>query len=354
MPAERRQVHRHARTAEPTQRGVIYTVAPSPLDVNRIWAGTDDGLIHVTDRRRQDVERRDAAGADAVGKVSIIDAVALRRRTPRTRRSTRSASTICGRTSTARTTAARRGREIVERAAGRRAPSTPSARIRSARACCSPAREQAVYVSFDDGDHWQSLRLNMPATSIRDLVVKDDDLVVGTHGRGFWILDDITPLRQLQLDALRPTSSCSSPQTAIRVRWNIATPTRRCRPTSRPARIRRTARSSTTTCSRRRRPVTLEILDAAGKLVRRFSSDDKAIELRDEGNMPAYWIRPPQVLSATPACTASCGICTTRHRRERAELSDFRDAARNRAEPKGPWVVPGTYTVRLTASGRPI
>ena len=62
--------------------------------------------------------------------------------------------------------------------------------------------ETQVYVSFDDGEHWQSLRLNMPATSIRDLVVKDDDLVVGTHGRGFWILDDITPLRQIQLDAL--------------------------------------------------------------------------------------------------------------------------------------------------------
>ena len=53
--------------------------------------------------------------------------------------------------------------------------------------------ERAVFVSFDDGDDWQSLRLNMPATSIRDLVVTDDDLVVGTHGRAFWILDDITP-----------------------------------------------------------------------------------------------------------------------------------------------------------------
>ena len=57
--------------------------------------------------------------------------------------------------------------------------------------------ERAVYVSFDDGENWQSLRLNMPATSIRDLVIKDDDLVIGTHGRSFWILDDITPLRQL-------------------------------------------------------------------------------------------------------------------------------------------------------------
>src|SRR6266704_1521213 len=57
--------------------------------------------------------------------------------------------------------------------------------------------ERFVNVSFDDGDHWQTLRLNMPCTSIRDLVIKDDDVVVGTHGRSFWILDDITPLRQL-------------------------------------------------------------------------------------------------------------------------------------------------------------
>ena len=60
--------------------------------------------------------------------------------------------------------------------------------------------ERAVYVSFDDGDNWQSLRLNMPATSIRDLIIKDDDLAVATHGRGFWILDNITPLRQLTKD----------------------------------------------------------------------------------------------------------------------------------------------------------
>src|SRR4051794_15553244 len=57
--------------------------------------------------------------------------------------------------------------------------------------------EREIYVSFDDGDNWQSLRLNMPATSMRDLIIKDDDLAVATHGRGFWILDDITPLRQL-------------------------------------------------------------------------------------------------------------------------------------------------------------
>src|SRR6185436_7440803 len=85
--------------------------------------------------------------------------------------------------------------------------------------------ETEVFVSFDDGDHWQSLRGNMPATSIRDLVIKDDDLVVGTHGRGFWILDDITPLRQLEGQTLDTDAVLFTPQTATRFDWNKNTDT---------------------------------------------------------------------------------------------------------------------------------
>src|SRR5207249_4646905 len=77
--------------------------------------------------------------------------------------------------------------------------------------------EHAVYVSFDDGDHWQPLRLNMPATSIRDLVVHEDDLIAGTHGRGFWVLDDVEPLRQA---ATSPTPQLLKPTLAYRFRWN--------------------------------------------------------------------------------------------------------------------------------------
>ena len=83
--------------------------------------------------------------------------------------------------------------------------------------------ERAVYVSFDDGDNWESLRLNMPATSVRDLIIKDDDLAVATHGRGFWILDDITPLRQWNSN-LRETV-LFKPQTALRIRWSLNTDT---------------------------------------------------------------------------------------------------------------------------------
>ena len=85
--------------------------------------------------------------------------------------------------------------------------------------------ERAVYVSFDDGDHWQSLRLNMPATSVRDLTIKDNDLAVATHGRGFWILDDITPLRQLDDKVVASNAFLFAPELAYRVRWDTNTDT---------------------------------------------------------------------------------------------------------------------------------
>ena len=84
--------------------------------------------------------------------------------------------------------------------------------------------EREVYVSFDDGDHWQSLRLNMPASSVRDLAIKDDDLIAATHGRGFWILDDITPLRQMEGAATGPDFLFRT-ETAVRVRWDMNTDT---------------------------------------------------------------------------------------------------------------------------------
>src|SRR5262249_17833295 len=84
---------------------------------------------------------------------------------------------------------------------------------------------RSVHVSFDDGDHWQGLRFNMPAASIRDLVIKDDDVVIGTHGRSFWILDDISRLRQLSSDVTAAGVFLFAPQTARRVRWNLNTDT---------------------------------------------------------------------------------------------------------------------------------
>ncbi len=81
--------------------------------------------------------------------------------------------------------------------------------------------EKAVYISFDDGGQWEPLRLNMPATSIRDLVFKDDDVVVGTHGRSFWILDDMSCLRQMTPETARQDAVLYKPSPAVRVRWDM-------------------------------------------------------------------------------------------------------------------------------------
>jgi hypothetical protein len=215
------------------------------------------------------------------------------------------------------------------------------------------ATELAVHVSFDDGESWQSLRLNMPATSIRDVVVKDDDLVVGTHGRSFWILDDITPLRQLTPALAAEAAVLLRPQEAWRFRWSKYTDTPL--PPEEPAgqnppdgalihyRLTEPARD----------PVTLEILDAGGTLVRRYRSDDPPEPPVPGRNIPDYWIRPSNVLSAEAGLHRF--VWDLHHRAPAAAAFSYPISAipgNTPREPRGPWAVPGTYTVRLTANGR--
>ena len=138
------------------------------------------------------------------------------------------------------------------------------------------ATENAVWVSFDAGEHWESLQLNLPHTSMRDLWIHDDDLIVATHGRSLWILDDITRLRQLPPRAAARRRCCSARRPPIACSAAPG-PTRRSRPTSRWRPIRRPAPSSSISC--RAMPagaVTLEVLDSHGELVRRYRSDDPA------------------------------------------------------------------------------
>ena len=142
--------------------------------------------------------------------------------------------------------------------------------------------------------------MNMPATSIRDLVIKDDDLVIGTHGRSIWILDNITPLRQRRRGRARRERRFCSRRRARRACAGTCSPTRRCRPRSRPARTRRTARSSTTHLPREAKNVTLEIVGANGEVIRRYASDDEP-ERIDPNTLPypTYWIRPHQALGTS-------------------------------------------------------
>ena len=157
--------------------------------------------------------------------------------------------------------------------------------------------ERAVYVSFDDGDHWQSLRLNMPATSIRDLVIKDDDIVIGTHGRGFWILDNITPLRQLSDKLVKNEAILYKPQNTYRVRWNQTTDTPI--PQEEPAGENPPdgAMIDYYLNDDAKAEVKLQLLDEKGNIIRTYSSKDTPYVV-GAVNIPLYWIRPQQILSA--------------------------------------------------------
>jgi hypothetical protein len=216
--------------------------------------------------------------------------------------------------------------------------------------------EREIYVSLDDGDHWQSLRLNMPATSMRDLIIKDDDLAVATHGRGFWILDDITPLRQLNQDVVAADAVLFKPQVAIRVRWNMNTDTPL--PPDEPAGenppdgaiINYALKSDASG------PATLEIFTGAGKLVRRYSSTDPA-EMPDSAtaSVPLYWYRPPQVLSTTAGMHR---FLWDMHYQPlsgaggRGGLPIAAIAHNTAPSSNSPWVATGQYTVKLTVNGK--
>jgi hypothetical protein len=214
--------------------------------------------------------------------------------------------------------------------------------------------ERSVYVSFDDGDHWQSLKLNLPPSSIRDLVIHNDDIVVGTHGRSFWILDNITPLRQAHVEVAGAAAHLFAPQMTYRVRRNNNTDTPL--PPEEPAGQNPPdgAMFDYWLKSAASAPVVLEIRDAAGNLVRRFSSADKPEPVNaKELNVPMYWIRPARVLSAAAGMHR---FVWDLHYPEPDVLEHeypisaiYHDTPRY---PLGAAVLPGQYNISLTVDGK--
>jgi photosystem II stability/assembly factor-like uncharacterized protein len=337
--------------AKGKHRGVIYSLAPSPKDVNLIWAGTDDGLIWITHdagRNWQNVTpaeltpwsklaQMDASHFDVETVYAAVNRFRLDDLHPYIYRSHDSGKTwqkiITGLpdnepVNTVREDSERKGLLFA-------------------------GTERSVYVSFDDGDHWQSLRLNLPATSIRDLVVHQDDVVVGTHGRSFWILDNITLLRQLKPEIAQSQAHLFAPQATYRVRRdnNPDTPLTPEVPAGQNppdgAMLDYVLKSPATG------PVTIEILDQAGKLVRRFSSADKPEPVDpDKLNIPTYWIRPPRILSS--AAGMHRFVWDLRYPPPDSLEHDYPISAiyhDTPREPLGPAILPGTYMVKLTADG---
>jgi len=342
-------------SAQPSQRGVIYTVAPSYIDVRRIWIGTDDGLIHVTEDGGLHWKDVTPPGVGPWAKISLIDAGRFDARTAYAAVNTIRLDDLrphIYRTHDGGATWAEIVNGLPDGATINAVREDPK---RKGLLYCASERE--VGVSFDDGAQWQSLRLDMPAGSMRDIIVKDDDLAVATHGRGFWILDDITPLRQFDPGVFAAEAFLFKPQTAVRVRWSMYTDTPL--PPDEPAgenppdgaTIHYVLKDNATG------PVMLEILDVSGKTIRRYASTDPA-ELPTSANapVPLYWYRLPQKLE-TPA-----GL----HRflwdlhyqplsgggGRGGGLGMTAVAHNSPVSTNAPWVAPGTYSVKLTVNGK--
>jgi photosystem II stability/assembly factor-like uncharacterized protein len=365
-------------------RGVIYTIAPSFQDVNQLWIGTDDGLIQLT--------------RDGGGHWQDVTPKAL---TPWSKVSVMEASHFDPATAYAAVNRFRLddlhphiyrtrdfGKSWQEIARG-----IPDGEVVNAvrgdpvrRGLLFAGTERGVYVSVDDGDSWQSLRLNLPATAVRDLAVHGADLVAGTHGRSFWVLDDISPLRQLEAGATAAAAAPARlmrPAAVWRMRRDLNTDTPL--PPDEPAGQNPPdgavvdyllgaamsggaagsggaggsggaagAAGAATPAAGAPGEVVLEILDAAGSLVRRFSSADRPPPVDPkELPIPVYWLRPPRLLAAEPGMHRF--IWDLRYPPPEALSHEYPIAAivhDTPAEPLGPLVLPGTYLVKLTAGGQ--
>lgn len=332
------------------QRGVIYSVAGSPLDKNIIWAGTDDGLVHVTIDGGKTWKAVTPPSLKSWDKISQIDAGHFDKNTAYI--SVNAMRKDDQRPHIFRTHDG--GATWKEITAGIN-PLGPVNAVREddkKAGLLFAGTEREVYFSVDDGEGWQSLRLNMPASSIRDVVVHENDLVIGTHGRSIWILDDYAPLRELAgLAATEP--HLFTPSLATRVRFNMFLDTPL--PPEEPAgQNPADGVALDYHLPKAAGEVKVEILDGQGRLVRAYSSKDTApvIDTTQVGH-PTYWIRPWK------AVAVSAGHhrihWDLRHSDPKGTERGFAIAAvyhNTPSGPQGPYVHPGVYTVRLTVDGK--
>ncbi|MFN2492382.1 MAG: WD40/YVTN/BNR-like repeat-containing protein [Pyrinomonadaceae bacterium] len=332
-------------------RGVIYTIAPSSLAAGTIWIGTDNGLVQITRDDGKTWSEVSPPGLAPWSMISLIDA------------SPHDAETAYAAVDRHQMDDIRpyiyRTRDFGKTWTSIMNGIPENAYVHAVRE--DPVRkgllfagtELGVYVSFDDGESWQSLQLNLPVSPIRDLVVKGNDLVVGTHGRSFWILDDISPLRELNSRIAGESVHLFRPATAIRMRKNEShdTPFQPEMPAGKnpPA-------GAIIDYSLNSVPslVILEMFDSSGNLVRRYSSADQVPKPDETQAFPTYWFNPP----APPSTKTGLNrfVWDLRYESPKALRYGYSIAAVYGEDiimvPEGPLVVPGTYQVKLIVDGR--
>ena len=329
-------------------RGVIYSIAPSPQDADLIWIGTDDGLIQVTRDGGKNWQDVTPPGITPWSKVAQLDAGHF---------DTQTVYAAVNRfrlddlhPHIYRTHDGGRTWQTIVNGLPDNAPVNVVREDPERKGLLFAGTETSVCVSFDDGDHWQSLQNNLPATSVRDLVVHEDDLVVGTHGRSFWILDDVTALRQMPRDL--SSDVLFKPAAAYRYRRDTWTDTPL--PPEEPAGknppdgvifdyfLKADAND-----------VKLEILDSSNRVVRVFPNNDRPAPTAKEVHVPTYWVRPPQELLRERGlhrfvwdmhCTPPDAL-----NRDYPISAIYHDTP---LAPQGILAPPGNYSVRLTANGR--
>jgi photosystem II stability/assembly factor-like uncharacterized protein len=335
-------------------RGVIYAVAPSLKEPDTIWAGTDDGLIHLTRDGGKTWSNVTPPQLKPWSKVSIIEA-------SHTEAGTAYAAINSFRLDDLhphiyRTRDFGKSWQSISNGIGENAPVNVVREDSARKGLLFAGTETSVYVSFDDGENWQPLQLNLPHTSMRDLTVHGDDLIVGTHGRSFWILDDITPLRQLTLDVAKAPVTLFTPQEAIRFRWNRNTDTPL--PPELPAGANPPdgAIVDYYLAADSGQVVSLEILDGQNRLVRRYASTDKAEpmdKIASHFPIAMYWVRPTQTLSASAGMHRF--IWDLRYPPPDALEHEYPISAIAHNTPQyplGAWAMPGNYVLKLTINGK--
>ena len=330
------------------QRGVIYALAPSFKTVNTVWAGTDDGKLWITRDAGKNWADITPNELTAWSKVTQISASHFDDATAYASVSRFRINDV--RPYIYRTHDGGKTWKLITAGLPEFGPVDTVREDPIRKGLLFAGTENAVWVSFDDGDHWQSLQLNLPHTSMRDLWIHENDLIVATHGRSFWILDDLAPLREASA-ALANSVHVFPPAPAYRVQRDTYTDTPP--PPDEPAADNPPdgaildyylpAASSA---------VTLEILDSQGHLVRRYANTDKPEVSKEDLQkqlIPLYWVRKPRQLSTDAGMHRWVwdlhypAPASARHDYPISAIPD--DTPRY---PLGPTALPGNYSVRLT------